>query len=267
MNELATQAANGTNSTQDRTSIQNEIDQLTTEIDRVAETTKFNETYLLKGGTGFKDKYMAAHDAGLDGTIADLGGSGGSKATFTTYVKSDTDMKIAGKDYHIYSTNDDVSTQQLRIQSQAGANAAASVTINGTTYARGTSSKDGVTTVYKYGDNEFTVDEMKAMVTDGTRVAVNGAGERTAVDINLDRNIKASTAVSKMTDALRQANLIGVDSNNTDKVKVGVKASAAAGDSGTKLTFSITKGSTHIAKDLGLQPHVGADADDQQDHG
>ena len=26
-----------------------EIDQLTTEIDRVAETTKFNETYLLKG--------------------------------------------------------------------------------------------------------------------------------------------------------------------------------------------------------------------------
>ena len=50
MNELAVQAANGTNSTSDRTAIQNEIDQLTTEIDRVAETTKFNETYLLKGG-------------------------------------------------------------------------------------------------------------------------------------------------------------------------------------------------------------------------
>ena len=42
MNELAVQAANGTNSTSDRTAIQNEIDQLTTEIDRVAETTKFN---------------------------------------------------------------------------------------------------------------------------------------------------------------------------------------------------------------------------------
>jgi flagellin-like hook-associated protein FlgL len=52
MNELAVQAANGTNSASDRTSIQNEIDQLTTEIDRVAETTKFNETYLLKGQTG-----------------------------------------------------------------------------------------------------------------------------------------------------------------------------------------------------------------------
>ena len=49
MNELAVKAANGTNSEDDRSYIQNEIDQLTTEIDRVAETTKFNETYLLKG--------------------------------------------------------------------------------------------------------------------------------------------------------------------------------------------------------------------------
>lgn len=49
MNELAVKAANGTNSESDRTAIQAEIDQLTTEIDRVAETTKFNETYLLKG--------------------------------------------------------------------------------------------------------------------------------------------------------------------------------------------------------------------------
>ena len=49
MNELAVKSANGTNSETDRTYIQNEIDQLTTEIDRVSETTKFNETYLLKG--------------------------------------------------------------------------------------------------------------------------------------------------------------------------------------------------------------------------
>ena len=49
MNELAVKAANGTQSEDDRSYIQNEIDQLTTEIDRVAETTKFNETYLLKG--------------------------------------------------------------------------------------------------------------------------------------------------------------------------------------------------------------------------
>ena len=49
MNELAVKSANGTMSEDDRNYIQDEIDQLVTEIDRVAETTKFNETYLLKG--------------------------------------------------------------------------------------------------------------------------------------------------------------------------------------------------------------------------
>ena len=49
MNELAVKAANGTMSKDDRSYVQNEIDQLVTEIDRVSETTKFNETYLLKG--------------------------------------------------------------------------------------------------------------------------------------------------------------------------------------------------------------------------
>ncbi len=49
MNELAVKAANGTNSEDDRSYIQNEIDQLVTEIDRVSTTTKFNESYLLKG--------------------------------------------------------------------------------------------------------------------------------------------------------------------------------------------------------------------------
>ena len=51
MNQLAVQSANGTNSQTDRDAIQAEIDQLTTEINRVSETTKFNETYLLKGDT------------------------------------------------------------------------------------------------------------------------------------------------------------------------------------------------------------------------
>ena len=49
MNELCVQAANGTNSISDRQYIQDEIDQMVTEIDRVSETTKFNELYLLKG--------------------------------------------------------------------------------------------------------------------------------------------------------------------------------------------------------------------------
>ena len=51
MNELAIQAANGTNSTTDRQDIQLEIDQLSSEINRIAETTSFNQSiYPLKGG-------------------------------------------------------------------------------------------------------------------------------------------------------------------------------------------------------------------------
>ena len=49
MNELAVKAANGTMSSSDKADVHNEIKQLSTEIDRVATTTKFNETYLLAG--------------------------------------------------------------------------------------------------------------------------------------------------------------------------------------------------------------------------
>ncbi|MBO4981798.1 MAG: flagellin [Lachnospiraceae bacterium] len=49
MNELAVKAANGTNQTEDRSYIQSEVDALIDEIDRVAETTTFNEKMLLNG--------------------------------------------------------------------------------------------------------------------------------------------------------------------------------------------------------------------------
>ncbi len=63
MNELAVKAANGTNSKDDRDYIQAEVDQLVTEIDRVATTTKFNETYLLKGVNGGVNGKLAYTDA------------------------------------------------------------------------------------------------------------------------------------------------------------------------------------------------------------
>ena len=102
MNELATQAANGTNSKDsDRQAIQDEIDQLTTEIDRVSETTKFNETYLLKGDAGTKTINMKAHDAGLKGTLTD---NGDGTATFVMDALNAGDkVSIGGKTYTIGS--------------------------------------------------------------------------------------------------------------------------------------------------------------------
>lgn len=56
MNELATQAANDTNTSSDRTAVQKEIDALTSELSRIASTTQFNTMNLLSGS--FKSKNL-----------------------------------------------------------------------------------------------------------------------------------------------------------------------------------------------------------------
>lgn len=57
MNELATQAANGTNTSVDRSAIRAELDQLTSEINRIQSTTQFNTMNLLDGTfSGAKNK-------------------------------------------------------------------------------------------------------------------------------------------------------------------------------------------------------------------
>ena len=106
MNELAVKASNGTMSEDDRSYIQNEIEQLTTEIDRVAETTKFNESYLLKGDAGEKDITLEAHDAGIKGTLVD---NGDGTATFTmAELKEGDKVSIGGKTYTIKAAEEAV---------------------------------------------------------------------------------------------------------------------------------------------------------------
>ncbi len=100
MNELAVKAANGTNSEDDRAYIQDEMDQLSTEIDRVAETTKFNETYLLKGDPRAEKGYTYSYA---------LGGAGTQDAAATVTMGSDTatDAKVTRITFQ-----NDVSTEE-----------------------------------------------------------------------------------------------------------------------------------------------------------
>ncbi|MEE0862286.1 MAG: flagellin [Lachnospiraceae bacterium] len=102
MNELAVQAANGTNSESDRSYIQAEIDQLTTEIDRVAETTKFNETYLLKGD-GVGGKYVDLGEIKA-GTSISLGQQQGGVVDGQSY-KSDRDAVLLAANTTRYGKN------------------------------------------------------------------------------------------------------------------------------------------------------------------
>ena len=63
MRQLAVQAANGTNTTDDRLAIQQEIDQLSAEIQRISETTEFNTKTLLDGNL---DKNSYTDNTGIE---------------------------------------------------------------------------------------------------------------------------------------------------------------------------------------------------------
>ena len=91
MNELAVKSSNGTNSESDRDAIQAEIDQLTTEIDRVSETTKFNETYLLKGDKSLAKEhtYSYGNFGALQVATATLSKSGADELTATYKSSND----------------------------------------------------------------------------------------------------------------------------------------------------------------------------------
>jgi flagellin len=152
MNELAVQAANGTNSGTDRQSIQDEILQLTTEIDRVAETTKFNETYLLKGDpNGVKlTKSVNAHDAGLDGTLV-ANGKGETTFTVKEKLKDGSVVSIGGKQYEIGIGKTEDSYKKATDLGATAASIGDSITVDGKDYVLTTKVKaTDITTTSSY---------------------------------------------------------------------------------------------------------------------
>ena len=237
MNELATQSANGTNSSTDRKAIQDEIDQLTTEIDRVSETTKFNETYLLKGDGAEKEHNVNAHDAGLDGvTLTDKGDE--VEVTLKTLNAGDK-ISIAGKNYTIGATPDEA--KGLYAKAKAGEK----VTVGGTTYeiADKTDAAKG----------QITITDLDQQIAKGTTVEygnkkVHVVDETTGIDDNDSSIITAAKAYELETAEIVKASSIGTDTN------------ATAGNL-TDNKFTLTKGKVNYNDALSFNLHVGADAD------
>ncbi len=109
MNELATQAANDTNTTIDRTAIQNEIDQLTSEVDRIRSTTQFNTMNLLDGTFQDKNlqvgslsgqnisisiKNMNASSLGISGlSVSSFSSAGAAMSAIQKAIQSVSDMR------------------------------------------------------------------------------------------------------------------------------------------------------------------------------
>ena len=293
MNELATQAANGTNSKDsDRQAIQDEIDQLTTEIDRVSETTKFNETYLLKGEAGTKTINMKAHDAGLKGTLTD---NGDGTATFVMDTLNAGDkVSIGGKNYTIGGTSDDLDTafgkNGLDIDTKHQ-----DISVNGTTYKYydatvQTKDGQGITAGYYSADpstlanqaaatatgvNGKVTADLAALKTNAPAGSTITVGTKT-VTLMKDDGTKGGTASDGIDDTdttviskkkayelaskeLLKANQIG-DTKGSAKVGVGNTATAIDLTNGTG-TFQIQTGSAEVANSLAFSLHVGADAD------
>ena len=255
MNELAVQASNGTNSQTDRDAIQSEIDQLTTEIDRVAETTKFNETYLLKGDSNgaTKNIYLEAHDAGLKGTLTD---NGDGTATFVMdALKAGDSVTIAGKSYTIGSTADEVKTEFGNKVKTKGDKA----TVNGKviTIANATVADKG----------EYTADDAKNLITEGSTVkfadgttmkAMTGADD--GVDDNDSSVISKGQAYVLAAKELLAANQIG-DTEGNAKVGTAANVDTAITKDNGDGTFKIKLAQTEVAEKLNFNLHVGSDAD------
>ena len=295
MNELAVQAANGTNSESDRTAIQNEIDQLTTEIDRVSETTKFNETYLLKGSDGTKDYVLNAHDAGLKGTL----NTAGEKATFSTDFAVGDKVTIAGKEYTIGETDTTKATDLIK---NADPGKTLDVTIDGTKYsidgqgnvkdadgkqlyiktADGSAAAAGETTIKsaanfttatKFKNNanvdipntELTADGLKKIISGGSTVSDGTTTVTLMTDVKGAKNAAGADVADGVDD--KDSSIISLD-HARELIKGELeKANSIGSDSPVTVTdnqdgsFSWDLGSAKVANTLSFSLHVGADAD------
>ena len=249
MNELSVQAANGTNSVDDRDAIQAEIKQLTTEIDRVAETTKFNETYLLKGEKGTKDIYMKGHDAGLKGTLIDSS----TTVEFTMdKLEAGDSYTVAGKTYYI--AGEDVTAGRALVNNAQNGE---KVIVDGITY---TVVDDGVAEVAdEYKLHKSTIQGKvgtNSVVEYGdTKIKVLNDQDGDGIDDIDDSVVSEAGLVNLIKAELITANSIGVD--DTSMVTIPNDPNVAL----DKWTFVLNKGTAAVPNTLSFNLHVGTDAD------
>jgi len=203
MNELAVKAANGTMSESDRDAIQSEVDQLVTEIDRVSTTTKFNETYLLKGsnnGTAGKLVYngTVGQSISIDtekgtGTVGITSGATGTTSDNTSY--SGKTVSANGKTYILVeSTTGTMSVSQ-----------AVDDLTKGTTKAY--SSMDALMSGIKRDDHQ----NIKTITFD-----------------SVNSNLKVE-AFANLNDAIDFSLHVGADSSDDNKINLNISSMSARG--------------------------------------
>ena len=220
MNELAVQSANGTNSSTDRKAIQDEVDQLATEIDRVSETTKFNETYLLKGDskTSTKANFMKSGYT----LPAELASEGSTTKDITTSEQLKKALEAGKKVYtDVYSATPADNKQSATTLAKKGKD-----------YAY-------VTKLYDEKGNVVSADEIaNGKKADGTDLSkakfytsdAGVKGQANNSNIELDLTKAQGFIDGKDVNGTLSFNLhVGADSDTNNKISVNIDSMSATG--------------------------------------
>ena len=112
MNELATQAANDTNTSVDRQSIKDEIEQLNEELDRISTTTQFNKQDLLTGGFSGKLQVGALKGQTMD---VKIGLAVSAKGLNVSAVEVSTNANAGAAMQSIQNAIESVSKQRSKL--------------------------------------------------------------------------------------------------------------------------------------------------------
>ncbi len=211
MRELANQASNDTNTTADRDAIQTEADELTAQLDNIANTTQFNTKNLLNGGAGVTGTSSNALDSVLGGTAATTDGAslsitGATLATAATATR--TGAFASG-----------VTT------------AAETLTVNGTTFsfAAGATTADVVKTI-----NDAGIGVTATATTANLTLTTSDVGS--AATFTSDTTTQGSAVVSVGVNATISAsgsynavgNIVTMTSGTTEGLKIRIGSTAAA---------------------------------------
>ncbi len=268
MNELAVKSANGPMSESDRNAIQSEIDQLVTEIDRVSTTTKFNETYLLKGNNAGSVGYLTYSTAKTNLTGVFTATTGG--ALNVTSSGTIAGVKLVNK------------SNQTSAASASTTWTGKQITVGGTTYVfvSSTSRASGVSsTVTKMNVSEVVSEMNKSgtckafsNIDDMTAAIKHAYGDdiktiSTYVDKSGCTNLKVET-FADLNDAIDLSLHVGADSSDDNKITLNINQMSArglgvngldvSGEDGTKATRAIDTVADALAKVSSQRATLGA---------
>nr|WP_308497611.1 flagellin [uncultured Agathobacter sp.] len=239
MNELATQSANGTNSTTDRKAIQDEIDQLTTEIDRVSETTKFNETYLLKGddsSNGNKKTFKANDVLGtVNGLTVAAKGNTAAELTDNADITLGK-VEIVSSDAKFTIADDAAQKLAEKVSKITSDGTNVTVTLNDGTEVTDTAGNiktnygieataAGSATISKKLTNEAT----NAAITGTYTGSLENYKAGASVTAKLGISTGGATSLAVGTKALQFNLHVGADSASTNKISVNIESMSSKG--------------------------------------